>query len=220
MVEGPAAKGHSTTAIQVSLAKESHSGAGLNGRKQITGLQRIQISEEVSQFVELWLLLRQFQLLERDDEITWRFTSNGHYTSKLAYNMQFVGSFVDFNWARLWSSKVEKKCQFFCWLLIQNKAWTADRIARFGGQTNTVCQLCRTQQETAIHIVASCSYSQSVWTALASWIGVSVGMPPSLDFGRLKVWWRSELKEGNPSKEETAARLQKMIYTCWNIWKE
>jgi hypothetical protein len=84
----------------VSLAKKTHSGAGL---KWITRLQMIQTSEEVSQFVELWLLLRQSQLV---DAITWRFTSNGHYTSKSAYNMQFVGSFSDYNWAQLWSSKV------------------------------------------------------------------------------------------------------------------
>jgi hypothetical protein len=69
---------------------------------------------------------------------------------------------------------------------------------------------------------------QSIWWLHAHilsrfgqrWIGVSVGMPPSLDFGTLKVRWRSVLQEGNPSKEETAARLQKMIYTWSDVFAD
>jgi hypothetical protein len=83
---------------------------------------------------------------------------------------------------------------------------------RFGGQTNTVAV---SRKRHSI-----CTYSQSVWRALGNWIGVNIGAPPSLDFDRLKAWWRSSLQEGNPDKAETTARLQKMIYACWNIWKE
>jgi hypothetical protein len=61
-----------------------------------------------------------------------------------------------------------------------------DLASRQTASANSVAPSRRRQ-----HMLASCSYSQSVWTALASWIGVSVDRPPSLDFGRLKVWWRS-----------------------------
>jgi hypothetical protein len=49
---------------------------------------------------------------------------------------------------------MELKCRFFTWLLQQNKLWTADRITTHGGQTNPICQLCKSQPETAFHIMA------------------------------------------------------------------
>jgi hypothetical protein len=59
----------------------------LKERKWLIGLQRIQTTEEISQFVDLWALLRQLHLSEAEDEITWWFTSNGQYSSKSVYNM-------------------------------------------------------------------------------------------------------------------------------------
>jgi hypothetical protein len=68
--------------------------------------------------------------------------------------MQFVGSFQDFEWERLWTMKAEPKCKMFGWLILPNKLWTADRILKYGGQTNPVCQLCHTQPVSAPHASA------------------------------------------------------------------
>jgi hypothetical protein len=125
-------------------------------------------------------------------------------------------SFADFEWAALWKSKVE----FFCWLILQNKLWTADRITKYGGTTNTVCQLCLTKNESALHMMAKCSYSKTIWTALASWIGTHFRPPPRRNYRRLQTWWRNLLRRGGPNAVERRDRMQKVIYTAWNIWRQ
>jgi hypothetical protein len=82
--------------------------------------------------------------------------ANGEYNAKSAYAAQFVGSYADYEWNKVWQAKVEEKCKFFYWLFIQNKVWTTDRITKHGGTTNTVCQLYYTQPESLLHMLAQC----------------------------------------------------------------
>jgi hypothetical protein len=76
------------------------------------------------------LLVQHVQLTDRPDEIRWRFTANRHYSSKSAYVIQFAGSFADHSWMDLWKAKVENKCKILCWLILQNRLWTADKILK------------------------------------------------------------------------------------------
>jgi hypothetical protein len=49
--------------------------------------------EHLSQFVELWWFIDNFQLNENvKEDIVWRLTLNGQYTAKSAYEVQFFGS--------------------------------------------------------------------------------------------------------------------------------
>jgi hypothetical protein len=48
--------------------------------------------EHFSQYVELWSLIANVHLdQETEDDITWRLTLNGEYSSKSAYELQFLG---------------------------------------------------------------------------------------------------------------------------------
>jgi hypothetical protein len=105
----------------------------LSERTWMKGLRRISSIEQIHQFVKLWSLLQQVHLVDRPYEIRWRFNTNGKYSSKSAYQVQFSGSFADFDWARLWSAKAENKCKMFCWLVLQNKLWTSDQILKHVG---------------------------------------------------------------------------------------
>jgi hypothetical protein len=87
---------------------------------------------------------------------------DGQYSSLSAYQMQFVGAFAEFAWDQVWKLKVEAKCKFFCWLLLQNKLWTSDRIIKNGEQANVICQFCHAHAETALHMAAQCAYSRQV----------------------------------------------------------
>jgi hypothetical protein len=78
-------------------------------------------TEEINQFVDLWLRVRQTHLSDQDDELSWKFSANGAYSAKLAYNIQFVRTFIEFGWADLWKAKTKNKCKFLSWLLLQNK---------------------------------------------------------------------------------------------------
>jgi hypothetical protein len=148
---------------------------------------------------------------------------DGKYTTKSAYEAQFLGSYPDFEWEHLWKAQTENKCKFHSWLLIQNKLWNADRLIKYGANANPVCQLCRSQPEPILHMVAKCSYSRSVWRILSSWLGTDLQDIPAARFQRLQAWWRGMLASGNNGNqdlEHAQARLQKLIYIVWHIWKE
>jgi hypothetical protein len=101
-----------------------------------------QPNRSIHQFVKLWNMVQQFHLSDRPDEIMWRFTASGKYSSQSAYQIQFTGSFMDHDWGNLWRAKVENKCKMFWWLILQNKLWTADRVIKHGGQGNQIYVSC------------------------------------------------------------------------------
>jgi hypothetical protein len=111
--------------------------------------------------------------------------------------------------------KAENKCKIFCWLFLQNKLWTADRIISTGGQSNPICQLCLTYPESAMHMMALCPFASPVWQGLTHCIGTQPPPPPASDYRRLKTWWASWT-----GTEQNQDVTQKVLYTMWNIWKE
>jgi hypothetical protein len=143
--------------------------------------------------------------------------ANGNYSACSAYIAQFQGSFVDHEWDRLWVSKTENMCKFFGGRILQNKIWMLDRITNHGRQTNQICKLCHTHLESAIHMMARCPYSKSVWQGLQEWLGTALEAPPKNGYHRFKISWNNMLRSQAPGAQQ---RAQKFIYTAWNIWKE
>jgi hypothetical protein len=41
----------------------------------------------------------------------------------------------------------------FAWLILQNRLWTTDRVVKYGGQTNSVCKLYNTKDQSALHML-------------------------------------------------------------------
>jgi hypothetical protein len=137
-------------------------------------------------------MVAQVQRTEQLNKVSCGFTGNGVY-SHSAYHTQFIGTFADHEWYRLWKSKAENKCKFFSWLLLQNRLWTtADRIVRHGEQTNTICQLCRTHLESAIHIMVQCPFTQQLWLEVASWMEITAQPLPLANHQKLKTWWNAK----------------------------
>lgn len=60
------------------------------------GLWRIQTVDEMASFVELWDIVQNVQLTDEQDKVNWRWTTDGAYTAKSAYAVQFQGSFTNF----------------------------------------------------------------------------------------------------------------------------
>jgi len=187
----------------------------LTNRCWMRGLRRMNNETALRQFVELWTQIQQIRLSSHPDQITWRFTSDGQYIVKSAYEMQFCGSYADHIWKKIWGAKAENKCRFFCWLMLQDRLPTADRIIRRGGQTNHICQLCHIREESILHMIATCSFSKSVWTKIA----MDYSLQPLQDPGHmtLRSWRQSWVDRG---RAESNKHLQVLIYTVWNLWKE
>jgi hypothetical protein len=60
------------------------------------------------------------------DEIISIRTSDGKYSTKSAYDMQFEGSIESPLLTSVWKAWAPSHCKFFLWLMLQNKIWTAD----------------------------------------------------------------------------------------------
>jgi hypothetical protein len=91
--------------------------------------------DHLSQFVDLWGLINNFQLDEdEDDDITWKLTSNGQYTTKSAYEVQFLGSTLSCLHKSVWKNWAPPKTIFFIWLLYQNRVGPPTGWRRGGGR--------------------------------------------------------------------------------------
>ena len=76
----------------------------------------------IADFVALWEKLQQVDLIPtQQDRIIWLHTSDGHYTARSAYELQFVGNTNSATAGAIWQTKVPPKCRFFIWLMLQNK---------------------------------------------------------------------------------------------------
>jgi hypothetical protein len=116
------------------------------------GLWRMSTTEQMAEFVQLWDCLLQVQLTEEADEIRWRWTVDGRYSSKSAYEMQFRGTYCTFNTKAIWRAKAEEKHRMFAWLLVQNKILTADRLQVRNWSCDPICRLCDQEPETVQHL--------------------------------------------------------------------
>ncbi|WVZ91118.1 hypothetical protein U9M48_037331 [Paspalum notatum var. saurae] len=83
----------------------------LQGNSWMRGLRRMSTDQELRQFVQLWRDIQNLQLSPQPDSITWRLSSSGEYTVKLAYDAQFIGSYSNHQWKKVWKAKVESKCR-------------------------------------------------------------------------------------------------------------
>lgn len=117
---------------------------------------------------------------------------------------------------KVWTIKVDGKIQFFSWLLLQNRLWTADRLAARGWPHNAVCSLCDQSPESAAHLMLGCSFTKEIWHLLFSqWPKMARAAGES---SSLRSWWRkvtSGLRSVTKSKEMALA-----AYVVRHIWNE
>jgi len=135
------------------------------------GLWRMSSVEEMVEFVRLWDLVQDVQFSDREDQIVWKFTADGQYTAKSAYDVQFKGSFCTItpNW--IWAAHPEPKHRFFTWLLLQEKILTADKLQERNWPCNPLCPFCSLAPESAQHICLQCPFAQRVWELVQAWTG-------------------------------------------------
>lgn len=113
-------------------------------------------ADQIAEFVILWDKLQHIQLTNTSDTIAWRWTANGLYSSKSAYQIQFQGSYCSFNAEALWTASAEGKHKLFAWLLVQDRILTADRLLARNWNCDPVYILCDQVEETAqVCIVSS-----------------------------------------------------------------
>jgi hypothetical protein len=120
--------------------------------------------------VQLWALIRNVQLNDDlDDDIRWKLTSNGEYST---YNLQFFGLIESSFYKLVWKAWAMAKAKNHAWLALQNRLWTADRLRRRGWENCGLCPLCKQSKENNNHFFVHCRSSIRVWELFMEWLGV------------------------------------------------
>jgi hypothetical protein len=125
----------------------------------------------LNEHVTLAIVLASTPLSAQDYQIRWIWTANGQYSVASAYDCQFNGSFSYFPAVQIWKAKVEPKCRFFSWLVLHNRALTADNMMKKNWHCNPLCPLCYRQQETVQHILLQCNYAEALWNIFQTLYG-------------------------------------------------
>jgi hypothetical protein len=73
----------------------------MNWKGWMHGLRRMTNGAQIRQFAELWHLLRGIQLNSQPDQIQWRFSADGQYSSRSANMMQFKGPYMTYSWDKV-----------------------------------------------------------------------------------------------------------------------
>jgi len=82
----------------------------------------------------------------------WRWTADGNYSTRSAYNIQFQGSRCKFQADLIWKARAENKCKIHAWLLMHDKILTADNLQKRGWPHHEHCVLCNGPLETGLHL--------------------------------------------------------------------
>jgi hypothetical protein len=89
-----------------------------------------------------------------------------------------------------WEIWAPPKCNIFSWLIIQNRVWTCDRLARCGWPNGGTCPLCGHHNETTSHLLFNCRYSICIWILIKDSLGLVDLDPPSWNAcDDVEAWW-------------------------------
>ncbi|XP_057836070.2 uncharacterized protein LOC131046358 [Cryptomeria japonica] len=66
-------------------------------------------------------------------------------------------------WKHVWHKLSWPKCNFFMWLVAQNRCLTWDNLCKRGFQSPSMCVLCQGCEESVSHIFFQCSYAREIW---------------------------------------------------------
>jgi hypothetical protein len=143
--------------------------------KWITHILPILTPKEIQEYVSLWEAVQQIQLdVDREDTITWRWTTDGEYTTKSAYCIQFEGTSSKLKFTLIWKAKAKPKCRFFAWTLLHKKILAANNLMKRHWPNDPICKLCGNNLETPTHLCKDCAFCKQVWSILKPWFGLSM----------------------------------------------
>ena len=171
------------------------------------------------EFVQLWKIVQQVNLrLHTQDEIAWKFSESGQFSTSSAYLAQFLGSISTNLNEIIWSAWAPPKCKFFSWLAVQDRIWTAGRLHARGWPHNPVCVLCRWAPETGMHLFAECRFTRRIWVDISTWLGEPSLHPINWKQTASVLEWWSALAgtRGIPHRGLKSI----VIFVCWEVWME
>lgn len=189
----------------------------LQNNRWIGGIRGELTVQAVVEYLELWELVQNQDLIEEEDGIRWRLTANGKYSAKSAYAATFVGRTSAPCAKEIWSAGAPLTQKIHMWLAaLRNRIWTADRLARRGLQHPPRCPLCDQEPEDGEHLMVRCVFALEVWFAVLQQVGLQRYTPtPNTDTAQ---WWTT-LVAATPKTQRKAINGL-IILTARSIWLE
>ena len=118
-------------------------------------------------------------------------------------------------WKKVWHNLSWPKCNFFLWLLVQNKCLTLENLHKRGFHRPSICFLCSKYEECTSHLFFYCPYSREIWHKW--WEAWRQGC---IHTSSLDDFWESM---GRPPTKTSFLRVAWMVgppLILWNLWLE
>ena len=118
--------------------------------------------EMMGQWQDLRSIMTSVVLNDEEDQLIWKYKSNGIYSSKSMY------AIINFRGVRplylpaVWDLKVPPRIQVFLWLFSQNKIMTRDNLRKRGIQKPLECEMCW-EIEYVYHLFFECVVARELW---------------------------------------------------------
>lgn len=181
-------------------------------------LNQITSLEEIDELIQLGSQLQNVTLLQDcPDDISWKWTDNGQYSAKSAYLAQFQGYITHAPFKPIWTTQAEPKQRFFGWILLHQRALTAENLLKRRWPCDWICCLCTSAFEDNCHLAKECPFSTAVWDKICQWQG-HCNIPQQQTANSLAEWWNM-LCQISPAPRRKKI-LGDLIVTWWNIWIE
>lgn len=149
-----------------------------------------------------------------EDDITWRWTADGVYTTQSAYQIQFIGTYSRTKITPIWKAKAQHKCRFFAWTVMDKKILIANNLLKRGWTEDTDCKLCVNSLETPTHLFKDCPFTKEIWTIIKQWFNLTILNNVSETGSIYSFWQKCHRKFEKNAKKEFDGII---IYFWWNI---
>ena len=190
---------------------------GLSNNTWVTDLHGALSVVALVEFLQLWDVLSEFSLQPAaEDKHVWRFSSNGMYSAKSAYESLFLGAQTFGPAEIIWKTWAPAKCHFFMWLVAHNRCWTADRLAKRGLPKPEQCPLCDQEDEDINHLLTSCVFARQFWFLFLRQVGLH-SLAPQPDDRSFVAWWERVSAATSGLVQRGLNSL--IILGAWLIWK-
>ena len=139
-----------------------------------------------AEYLRVWHAIRDVELNNDPDLLVWRWSPDGSFSVRSAYQALHIGSHPIPGCVRVWEVWAPLRVKLFLWLTLRRRHWTADRRRRHGLEAHDACFLCDQQAETIDHIIVQCPFARQLWVKAAAALGGQVQQ--QLD-GTMVEWW-------------------------------
>jgi len=139
-----------------------------------------------AEYLLVWHAIRDVELNDDPDLLVWRWSPDGSFSVRSAYQALHIGSHPIPGCVRVWEVWAPLRVKLFLWLTLRRRHWTADRRRRHGLEAHDACFLCDQQAETIDHIIIQCPFARQLWVEAASALGGQVQQQPD---GTMVEWW-------------------------------